>query len=74
MDLLRHSREATAAELANAAAGRRFTVRTASCGGARHRDAAHNGAVDAPARELLEGREGAPHGLRLHSRLEETSR
>ena len=30
MDLLRHSRRATAAEPASAAAGRRFTVRTAS--------------------------------------------
>ena len=30
MDLLRHRRKATAAEPANAAAGRRFTVRTAS--------------------------------------------
>ena len=55
MVLLRHSRMATAAEPANAAAGRRFTVCTASCGGARHRDAAHDGAVDAPAGELLEG-------------------
>jgi hypothetical protein len=30
LDLLRHSRKATAAEPANAAAGRRFTVRTVS--------------------------------------------
>ncbi len=43
-------------------------VQRLACDGARHRDATHDGAVDAPAGELVE-REETPHGLRLHPRL-----
>ncbi len=62
---------ADAAEWVDVGDGRQevWRLHRLACDGARHRDATHDGAVDAPAGELVE-REGAPHGLRLHPLLD----